>query len=248
MTAPYHLLSSYTTSPVWALTNTTVNKNVSSAAQASDSSAISLDISGEPTIKLRASDGDAGEITVTTDDGLSINNFGNGVKIGANICLRASGEIFIEGGGYFSQNGGISYLGNSITNYATNTNLTIEPRTTAYNLLLSPTSTGNVGIGTTTPTGKLTIDGNKSTINLLEVINDNNGSVGDSSFVITKLGGATATSTILAPVVAVSSTDTISGTYPVGSMFVRITASDTSMWVKIRMTGVLSARWKKLTP
>jgi hypothetical protein len=52
----------------------------------------------------------------------------------------------------------------------------------------------------------------------------------------------------VAPVVAVTSTDTISGSYPVGSMFVRIVGGDTSMWVKIRMDGVLSARWKKLTP
>ncbi len=54
------------------------------------------------------------------------------------------------------------------------------------------TATGNVGIGTTSPTGKFTIDGNKGSINLLEAINDDDGAVGDSSFVITKLGGFTA--------------------------------------------------------
>ena len=62
------------------------------------------------------------------------------------------------------------------------------------------------------------------------------------------LASPTFTGTVTAPVVAISSTDTSSGTYPVGSMFVRIAAGDTSVWVKIRMDGVLSARWKKLTP
>jgi len=134
---PFHLLSSYKATPVWALTNTTVNKNVTSAAQAIDSSAIAFDISGEPTIKGRASNGDASNIAWNTSDQITFN--------------AASG----------------GYLFDAVT---------------------------------------------------------------------------------IAPVVAVSSTDTASGTYPIGSMFVRITASDTSMWVKIRMTGVLSARWKKLTP
>ena len=134
---PYHLLSSYKASPVWALTNTTVNLNVSSAAQAIDSSAIALDISGEPTIKGRASDGDASNIAWNTSDQITFN--------------AASG----------------GYLFDAVT---------------------------------------------------------------------------------IVPVVAITSTDTASANYPVGSMLMRITASDTSMWVKIRMTGVLSARWKKLTP
>jgi hypothetical protein len=52
---------------------------------------------------------------------------------------------------------------------------------------------------------------------------------------------------VLAQVVAISSVDTSSGTYPVGSMFMRINGSDTSMWIKIRNTGSLAARWKKVT-
>ena len=96
-TVPYHLLSSYTASPVWALTNTTVNKNVTSAAQASDSSAINLDISGEPTIKFRASDGDAGEITITTSDKLQLNNFGGGLFIsGADFSVEPGQSIWFD--------------------------------------------------------------------------------------------------------------------------------------------------------
>ena len=49
---------------------------------------------------------------------------------------------------------------------------------------------GNVGIGTTSPTAKLTIDGNKTTSNLFEAINDNDGLIGDSTFIINKLGYA----------------------------------------------------------
>jgi hypothetical protein len=48
---------------------------------------------------------------------------------------------------------------------------------------------GNMGIGNTMPTtAKLSIDGNKTTLNLFEAVNDNDGLVGDSSLVITKLG------------------------------------------------------------
>ena len=78
---PYHKISTYAATPVWALTNTTVNKNVTSAVQAIDSSAIAFDISGEPTIKWRASDGDAGEIAINTSDQLVASGFGGGVDI-----------------------------------------------------------------------------------------------------------------------------------------------------------------------
>ncbi len=72
--APQHLFSSYTSNPVWALTDSDVNTNVSSAAQAIDTSAVAIDVSGEPTIKFTASDGDAWEITSNTSDYMVIEN------------------------------------------------------------------------------------------------------------------------------------------------------------------------------
>ena len=58
----------------------------------------------------------------------------------------------------------------------------------------------------------------------------------------------TFTGTVTSPAVAISTTDTASASYPVGTIMMRITGSDTSMWVKIRLTGTVAARWKKLTP
>jgi hypothetical protein len=56
---------------------------------------------------------------------------------------------------------------------------------------------------------------------------------------------------IITPVITITSTDTASKngtyTYPVGSIFTRITASDTSLWIKIKLTGPIAARWKKVT-
>lgn len=46
----------------------------------------------------------------------------------------------------------------------------------------------------------------------------------------------------------VTTTDTTSVGYSVGSIQMRITASDTSVWMLIRTTGSITARWKKLTP
>ena len=93
---PYHTLSNYSATPVWALTNTTVNKNVTSAAQAIDSSAIAFDISGEPTMKWRASDGDAGQIQYSADDYMLFNNairywFDNTLAISTNQALMFDG-------------------------------------------------------------------------------------------------------------------------------------------------------------
>ena len=56
---------------------------------------------------------------------------------------------------------------------------------------------GSVGIGTKAPLAKLTVDGNKSTLNLLEVINNDAGIVGDSTFYITKLGGGSFTGNLI---------------------------------------------------
>lgn len=50
-------------------------------------------------------------------------------------------------------------------------------------------SGGDVDIGGEAGGAQLTVDGNKTTDNLFEAINDDDGAVGDSSFVIDKLGG-----------------------------------------------------------
>jgi|GEM_PF-1990401 len=58
-------------------------------------------------------------------------------------------------------------------------------------------SNGNLGIGdnNTSPSAKLSVDGNAGAVDLLELINDTDGAVGDSSFVVNKLGAiATCTS------------------------------------------------------
>ena len=62
------------------------------------------------------------------------------------------------------------------------------------------------------------------------------------------IASPTFTGTVTSPAVAISTTDTASGSYPVGTIQMRITGGDTSMWVKIRLTGTVAARWKKLTP
>ena len=46
---------------------------------------------------------------------------------------------------------------------------------------------------------------------------------------------------------ALTTTDTTSVGYPVGTIQMRITAADTSAWLLIRSTGTINARWKKLT-
>jgi hypothetical protein len=72
-----------------------------------------------------------------------------------------------------------------------------------------------------------------------------------NAFEVLKNGQTKASLIVIAPVIAITSTDTasLSGTYtyPVGSMFTRITASDTSLWLKIKLTGPIAARWKKVT-
>ena len=66
--------------------------------------------------------------------------------------------------------------------------------------------------------------------------------------VFAPIASPTFTGTVTAPAVAISTTDTASGSYPVGTIQMRIAGGDTSMWVKIRLTGTVAARWKKLTP
>ena len=50
-----------------------------------------------------------------------------------------------------------------------------------------------------------------------------------------------------APIFTLTSTDTSSATAAVGSIFMRIASGDTSMWLLIRKTGGIHARWKKLS-
>jgi hypothetical protein len=50
-----------------------------------------------------------------------------------------------------------------------------------------------------------------------------------------------------APIFTATSTDTSSATAAVGTIFMHISGGDTSMWVLIRKTGTIHARWKKLS-
>ncbi|MDD5547504.1 MAG: hypothetical protein PHN74_01195 [Candidatus Pacebacteria bacterium] len=68
--------------------------------------------------------------------------------------FMTSGELYV--GGTIAQQGAESYMGSTIVNYSSNTDLTVQPRTTSKNLILA-TGTGNVGIGTTSPKGKLDV-------------------------------------------------------------------------------------------
>ncbi|MDD5547503.1 MAG: hypothetical protein PHN74_01190 [Candidatus Pacebacteria bacterium] len=105
-----------------------------------------------------------------------------------------SGEIFTSG--FYAQPGGTTYLGNTIYNYATDADLTVNPRTTSKNLLLA-TGTGNVGIGTTAPLGKLDI-GSTGTL-AFGAATEKIESIGHSSgkyITITARGGATSARSI----------------------------------------------------
>jgi hypothetical protein len=72
-----------------------------------------------------------------------------------------------------------------------------------------------------------------------------------NAFEVLKNGQTKSQLISIAPVITITSTDTVSLNgayeYPVGSMFTRITASDTSLWIKIKLTGTIAARWKKVT-
>ena len=57
----------------------------------------------------------------------------------------------------------------------------------------------------------------------------------------------TFTTQITTPIATITSTDTSSATANVGSIFMHIAGGDTSMWLLIRKTGSIHARWKKLS-
>jgi len=69
---------------------------------------------------------------------------------------------------------------------------------------------------------------------------------GTGNFV--KQDSPTFTTKITTPAVTVTTSDTTSIGYAVGTIQMRITASDTSAWLLIRTNGSITARWKKLTP
>lgn len=103
---PYHSLSAYSSNPAWTLTDTDVNKNTSSAAQAIDTSAISLDVSSNPTIYIRGVDGDAGSIAINTSDGIDFNNFSGGLNLATgNMFIPSTYKLYLDGGDhtYISQ-------------------------------------------------------------------------------------------------------------------------------------------------
>jgi len=61
------------------------------------------------------------------------------------------------------------------------------------------------------------------------------------------IASPTFTTQITTPIATITSTDTTSATAAVGTIFMRIASGDTSMWVLIRKTGTIHARWKKLS-
>lgn len=84
-------------------------------------------------------------------------------------------------------------------------------------------------------------------------------SVGDSGWITQKFptfaqhtakantASPTFTGIITAPVYRLTTTDTVSLGYDVGTIMLRINETDTSLWLKIRNTGTIVERWKKLT-
>lgn len=93
----------------------------------------------------------------------------------------------------------------------------------------APTFTGLVSITTSGSTKGLSVDGNKTSGNLAEFINDNDGVAGDSAVVVTKLGGITASGAVSA------------GTLTIGSSNMLITRIDTVF------TATFVPRWLKFT-
>lgn len=90
-------------------------------------------------------------------------------------------------------------------------------------------ASGNLGIGTTAPATKLHVKD------------------GAGRFGVTQYSTIDSTK-VAAKAFEILTTDTTSVGYNVGSIQMRITASDTSAWLLIRTTGSINARWKKLTP
>lgn len=97
-----------------------------------------------------------------------------------------------------------------------------------YSEIMSLRGDGNLGLGTTNPTAKLSVDGNKTTSNLAQFVNDNDGAVGDSSVAISKLGVITAQGLTLS---GASNTITVIDTVKTGS--------GVNRWLKLTIDGVV---------
>ena len=172
--------------------------------------------------------------TATTTFRFGVDASGNGTfggSITAKDTLKiGAARLYVPTGTLFESKGGVSTLtGLYVFDAARTTGLSITKigTTSVVNANATDLTLDNIGIFKVktfvTPSSydRLTID---------------------------NAGVATFTNQVVTPVIAISSTDTASGTYPVGSMMLHIAAGDTSAWIKIRMTGSLTARWKKLTP
>ena len=158
------------------------------------------------TLNFVASDGDAGNVAINTDDALTFNDFGGGYTFDDDISITKSEAVSVI---LTSSNGSVAqFLDSKANNYAVNVyreggaakwatginfpadndnDFSLYNYGTASNNFLIDFATGRLGFGTNTPTGRLTVDGNKTTDNLLELVNDDDGAVGDSSVVVTKL-------------------------------------------------------------
>jgi hypothetical protein len=177
-------------------------------------------------------------------NGDSVNTSHNGTAAylrwtGEDMNLRSTGTNTnvivgpVGGGGTGTvtiRDGSGAYLTTLTQNDAT---LNIQALTSAHNVVVNDDGLhSDFRIESDNNTDMLTVNGSGDKVGIGK----------DPSLATLDVNGS-----VLAQVVAISSVDTSSGTYPVGSMFMRINGSDTSMWIKIRNTGSLAARWKKVT-
>lgn len=90
-TAPKHLLSSYKATPVWALSNTTINTNVSTAAQAIDTTAIVLTTTAtESSLGMKNATGTGFTLSTVAGGGAG---FGGNLSVGGNATITGNLKV-----------------------------------------------------------------------------------------------------------------------------------------------------------
>ncbi len=154
---------------------------------------------------IEISDGDLMEITGNTSDIMLFKDASGGYSFDDDLIVATVLKLGGSAAPYFSSgkdaNGTFfEQIGNSTSNedlrFTSSTSgdmanysfFRIDP---TDGFAFYPVGTGNyrVGIGTETPSGRLTVDSNKGTINLAEFINADDGAVGsDSTAYFDKLG------------------------------------------------------------
>lgn len=92
-TTPYHSFGSSSSTPWIALTDSDVNTTVTSAAEVIDTNAIFIEADAEPSLGLRASDGDAYEITINTSDQAIFQNAAGGYVFDADLDITGDLDV-----------------------------------------------------------------------------------------------------------------------------------------------------------